>query len=951
MVRKKRKIEKIEYDWSPYQKRIFDFIENGEGNLVVSAVAGGGKCLGKGTEILMYDGTIKKVEDIIVGDLLMGDDSTPRTVLSTTIGNGELCKIIPKKSEPWICNDVHILTIDHYRKKQKNNKVYSYHERVDIAINDLENNMEIDGYKITKYKDDYFRQIKLVKPSVINFTPKELFLHPYLYGAWLGDGTTNEAAITTMDEEIINEFKENIPNGYFLTIHNYGYQGKAFRIIIHSNNTWHNEIRRFLRKSSINKEKFIYHEYLTSSYDERLELLAGLIDTDGYYNGNSTYEICTKYDSLAKNILFLCRSVGLSAYDAYKEKKCHNNGVVGKYHCISISGNVNIIPVRLSRKKSTIRKSRKNNLHEGFKIEHIGNGDFYGFTLDGNGRFLLGDFTITHNTSTLIKCLDFIPQNSNVLFSAFNTDIVNDLKKKIGDLPNVDVRTLHSLGLQFIKRNIPQASTETEPFKYDAYIKNNIRELSSINTYALKSKDYFNYLSNIKKYIDFGRYYLCETVKDLDFIESRYDIETIADEKEIAIDALEWGKNELETIDYTDMIWLPNVLDLKPLGLLYDFIFLDECQDLNKAEREIVLKCFKMGTRMVSVGDEKQCIYSFSGSDPNSFQTLKSIPNTTCLPLSISYRCGKNIVKFANELVKEIQAADNAIDGTVINDVTLDAAKDGDMILCRNNAPLVQVYNEFLKMGKKCYIRGKDVGSNLKLLVKSTKQEKLNVDCSDDGVFVRLYDDLFTTRNKIMEKFGIDDKLAMTSPTIINKLDMINALEILSEGINTSEEIIEKIDSIFPKRTKKDGIMLSTIHKAKGLESENVYIACKSLMPSKSAKKDWEIKQEYNLMYVAYTRAKKTLGFIDEKDFEKFDLTNSNSVATLRRIETKVNQVLSKPTRLIVNKENAKEIVQKAKIIKMDVFKNNNNVKINEIKNRRKVNVFSDFLKNKKTKK
>ena len=247
--------------------------------------------------------------------------------------------------------------------------------------------------------------------------------------------------------------------------------------------------------------------------------------------------------------------------------------------------------------------------------------------------------------------------------------------------------------------------------------------------------------------------------------------------------------------------------------------------------------------------------------------------------------------------------------------------------------------------------RCRKVGSNLKLLVKSTKQEKLNVDCSDDGVFVRLYDDLFTTRNKIMEKFGIDDKLAMTSPTIINKLDMINALEILSEGINTSEEIIEKIDSIFPKRTKKDGIMLSTIHKAKGLESENVYIACKSLMPSKSAKKDWEIKQEYNLMYVAYTRAKKTLGFIDEKDFEKFDLTNSNSVATLRRIETKVNQVLSKPTRLIVNKENAKEIVQKAKIIKMDVFKNNNNVKINEIKNRRKVNVFSDFLKNKKTKK
>jgi ATP-dependent exoDNAse (exonuclease V) beta subunit len=360
-----------------------------------------------------------------------------------------------------------------------------------------------------------------------------------------------------------------------------------------------------------------------------------------------------------------------------------------------------------------------------------------------------------------------------------------------------------------------------------------------------------------------------------------------------------------------------------------------------------------MGTRLIAVGDSQQALYSFAGADSDSFDILKSMPNTQCLPLSISYRCPKNVVEFAQKLVPSIEYNDrNTNEGIIKYDVPLSDVEDGDMILCRNNAPLVQVYNEFLKMGKKCYIRGKDVGSNLKLLVKSTKQEKLNVDCSDDGVFVRLYDDLFTTRNKIMEKFGIDDKLAMTSPTIINKLDMINALEILSEGINTSEEIIEKIDGIFPKRTKKDGIMLSTIHKAKGLESENVYIACKSLMPSKAAKKDWEIKQEYNLMYVAYTRAKKTLGFIDEKDFEKFDLTNSNSVATLRRIETKVNQVLSKPTRLIVNKENAKEIVQKAKIIKMDVFKNNNNnVKINENKNNRKVNVFSDFLKNKKPKK
>ncbi len=868
-------------------------------------------------------------------------------------------------------------------------------------------------------------------------------------------------------------------------------------------------------------------------------------------------------------------------------------------------------------------------------------------------------------STTLIKCLDFIPQNDKVLLTAFNTDIVNELKKRTTDMPNVDVKTLHSLGLLFIKKNLPQVSGVPEPFKYDSYIRNNIKELSSINTYTLKGREYFRYMENIKKYVDFGRYYLCQTVNDLNFIEDRYGIDTIADEKEIAIKVMEWGKNALETVDYTDMVWLPNVLFLKPLGLLYDFIMVDECQDMNKAERELVLKCFKMGTRMMSVGDRNQCqpagtkvllpdgsekniedlnpgdyvvtynsnwgyyvgykkysvvgnisyqqckkinaiethkenelisiktskgltssytpghicyarlnrefsqtayctyimrnelgmyrigktkmcrnthtfslnhrmlsegccdawiigmfktekeariceivnsfkfgipqlvfdmeraysskgksayfmneeicniykligedieervikcleynhkkidfpfisknkhnyistdhfttfeacnlfpefmevntfdennikykykrhkvkeeeskskvilrtpdtiesieyhkgevdvysldvedlhnyvadgilthncLYSFAGSDPNSFNTLANLPNTVCLPLSISYRCGKNIVKFANRIVQTIEAADDAIDGEVIKNVSLEDVKDGDMILCRNNAPLVQIYNEFLKLGKKCYIRGKEIGNNLKLIVKSTKQDELNVDCKKDGVFVRLYDDLFTSRNKLMDRFGIDAEMALNSPQLQNKLDMINALEILAEGINTSEEIIEKIDKIFPKGEKGNGISLSTIHKAKGLEAENVYIACESLMPSKSAKKDWEIRQEYNLMYVAYTRAKKTLGFIDEKDFEKFDTSNSNSITMLRRIETQVNQVLNKSTKVIINEYNAGDIINKAQKINKNIF-TSTTINLNNSMNKRKVNSFADLLKNKKTKK
>ena len=161
------------------------------------------------------------------------------------------------------------------------------------------------------------------------------------------------------------------------------------------------------------------------------------------------------------------------------------------------------------------------------------------------------------------------------------------------------------------------------------------------------------------------------------------------------------------------------------------------------------------------------------------------------------------------------------------------------------------------------------------------------------------------------------------------------------------EEINEKIDEIFPKRDKKDGISLSTIHKAKGLEANNVFIACESLMPSKAAKKDWEIRQEYNLMYVAYTRAKNILGFIDEKDFEKFDTSNINSIAILRRIEFQVNKVMGKTTKVVINEDTAKSIVQNAKKIDKTIFTSSTIDFNTASSNKRKVNSFSNLLKKK----
>lgn len=568
----------------------------------------------------------------------------------------------------------------------------------------------------------------------------------------------------------------------------------------------------------------------------------------------------------------------------------------------------------------------------------------FDYIKNGNGHLVVEAAAGSGKTSTLVKCLELIPQDKSILVTAFNTDIVNELAKKTKYFENVDTKTLHGLGLSFLRKNFPENMLEIKPFKYDVYIKDNIKEYSSLNTYKLKGREYYRYIENIKKFVDFGRFYLCKTEKDLEAIEDRYGIDVIADEKEIAIEILDWGKHELDSIDYTDMIWLPHVLNLTPIGLLYDFIMVDECQDMNKAERELLLKCFKDNTRMMSVGDEKQCLYSFAGSDSDSFSVLKSMPNTVCLPLSISYRCASKIVDFAKRIVPSIEPNNDGRIGEIAYDVKLDEICDGDMVLCRNNAPLIQAYNTFLKLGKKAHIRGKDIGCNLKTMIKSTKQRLLNVDCREDGVFVRLYDDLFTTRNKLMDKFGIDEETALKLQQVQNKIDSIKAIEILSEGLKTAEDVITRIDEIFPSRSKKGGISLSTVHKAKGLEADNVYIICESLMPSQSAKKEWEIKQEYNLMYVAYTRAKNKLGFVDESDFDGFDFTSPNNIGILKRIETQVNKVLNKSTRIILTDENIKKIINNAVIINKDVISSNKCVNINSI-NRRNVNTFANMLK------
>jgi superfamily I DNA/RNA helicase len=515
--------------------------------------------------------------------------------------------------------------------------------------------------------------------------------------------------------------------------------------------------------------------------------------------------------------------------------------------------------------------------------------DIFDFIEHGNGNLVIEAAAGSGKTSTIIRSLSLIPSNKRILFCAFNKDIVKELETKIKDAPNVDIRTVHSLGLLMLTRNLDNFKPFINENKYRGYITQNAKYYTQVDLYTMGKVNYYKYIDNICRLVEYCRFNLADSEREAFELSERHGMDLLADECTSALHFLEWGKNNLREIDYTDMVWLPNVLNHKPIGLQFDFVFGDEAQDFSVAQRELLLKCRKMGTRYVFCGDRNQCIYSFASASPDSFDKLKELPNTTVLPLSISYRCSKNIVDLAKHIVPTIEPNEDGRDGEILQNVTLEDVKDGDMILCRNNAPLMKAYNEFIRMDKKCFIRGKEIGTNLKKIVESMDCDKLYLDLSQDGLFARLYSKFFSDRNAYAIKSGLDKKSALNTTVMEGKLDIIRALEFLAEGLTTTEQLLDKIKTVFSDK-KSGGIFLSTIHKAKGLEANNVYIACRSLMPSKSARQDWEKEQEKNLIYVAYTRAKNKLGFIDEH------ILSSKSVDTesIDEIEKHLGLVLGK---------------------------------------------------------
>jgi len=495
---------------------------------------------------------------------------------------------------------------------------------------------------------------------------------------------------------------------------------------------------------------------------------------------------------------------------------------------------------------------------------------------NGVNNLIINASAGSSKTTTIVNAIRFIPEKKKILFVAFNKDIVEKIKSE-AEHKNVNVCTFHSLGFSILLEHLArvcenkyiqnQDLINIDIYKYNNYLYNNIDLITRFKETKSLGKHKNLYVNNIKKLIDYCRYYLAFTIKEITRVGDLYGIVPIRDEYEVVRQILLWGKENISSIDYTDMIWLPNVLNLTTKSNLYDWIFIDEAQDTSIAEQELVERCFRRGTKFVAVGDSFQQINIWAGSTEEAIERFQKHPNTITCKLPISYRCPKKVIELAKQYSDNIMAYENAIEGEVNYDVSIYEPKNNDMVLCRTTAPLIELHLNYLRCNKKSFIRGSEnIRERFTDLINSTQCALIDKNCiTSDGLVPRLYTLLFDEIEKL--KFnGLNYDDAITHPSVLQLYDDIEAICVLSEGITNVDDLLSKINTVF-MGDEDDAIVLSTVHKAKGLEADNIFIYYPSLMPLKLATKDWEVKTEDNLIYVAYTRAKKTLNFMKEDKY------------------------------------------------------------------------------------
>lgn len=444
----------------------------------------------------------------------------------------------------------------------------------------------------------------------------------------------------------------------------------------------------------------------------------------------------------------------------------------------------------------------------------------------------------TGKTTTIVEAANRLPTGTKAAFLAFNKSIATELAER---LPNdVEAKTFHSFGFAAIRA--AGVKTRLNSFK----LTNIIKELLGADfNYAPLSK----LVSLVKGSLISGT-----DVKSIYSLIGEYNINFNSErEEEMAIQSipaiLTMCKSQTHHVDFDDMIWMPLVNDY-PFPK-YQVLFVDEAQDFNESQREMIIRSVN-GGRCIIVGDKNQAIYGFRGADSNSISLFRKRLMTSSreiseFPLSITWRCPKSVVKEANRYVREFNAPDSAIEGSVIVDAPFTPQRH-DMVLCRYNAPLVSAFYDLISQGKSAYILGRDMTKGLITAVqKISKNNNMGVD---------------EFRELFLQDFQYNYQRLLNqekTSQAMNLEDKKDCIMIFVNKATTVGGIIEEIKRVFEGKESGD-IMLSTVHKAKGLEADNVYILATDRMPH-----PYGGSEENNICYVAITRAKKNLFYVGPK--------------------------------------------------------------------------------------
>ena len=495
----------------------------------------------------------------------------------------------------------------------------------------------------------------------------------------------------------------------------------------------------------------------------------------------------------------------------------------------------------------------------------------FDFVRSGSGDGVVRATAGSGKTTTLVELARLLPDDLNAVFLAFNRHSAGELKERLPR--HVRSATIHSLGNASLMRAYPHLrGRKPEGGKLRALVRQRLQtlaeEFAAPREVIKVTGEYLYHLTR------FAMLNLTDP-RDVDRVAAlgvEYNLTPPADsglERQCHLEVRPLLRARLDALkthgvyDFDDMLYLPAVLNL-PVEQ-FDFIFVDEAQDLSSLQLDLVMRVRRPGGRRLFVGDERQAIYGFAGADQDSLLRIVQRTGATILPLSISYRCPRSHVALASRLAPEIEAAPDAVDGRVlvIGESEMDAyLEPGVLVLCRYTAPLVVHCLRQLKAGRPAVVRGMDIGQRLKDMV------SLLFPASFRGWERRL--DLYrvTEVARLTASASDDDDLERQ---VSLRMDLINCLQaivrsFLDDGLSRPADLASGIGELFSDHDA--AVVFSTIHKAKGLEAEVVLVLSPENMPARYARTDLAARGEACVQFVALTRSKRDLIFVRQSPRE-----------------------------------------------------------------------------------